>query len=79
MIGDRKSEMAFQPVSRLQLVTALNAINPSKSSAVDEISMKLLRKIKAPLIPVLQHLVNITILSSHYPHTTKIYQDYSLV
>ena len=63
--------MAFQPVGRLQLCQAFDSINPSNSSANDEISIRLLKKLKAPLVPVLQHLVNITIISSHYPTPLK--------
>ena len=71
MIGDRKLNMAFQPVTKLQLMTAFNTINPSKSAANDEISIKLLKKIKDPLVPIFQHLVNMTIISSHYPTPLK--------
>ena len=71
MIEDRNLNMAFQTVGRLEIAQAIDKINPSKSSATDEISMRLLRKIKAPLLPVLQHLVNLTIISSKYPQPLK--------
>ena len=63
--------MSFQPVGRLVIIKAIESINPSKSVANDKISMKLLKKIKEPLLPVLQKLVNTTIILSKYPNPLK--------
>ena len=75
MIGDKKLNLAFQPLGRLEVAQIIDAINPSKSSATDEISMRLLRKLKAPLLPAIQHLVNTTIISTEYPTGTQTHQN----
>ena len=71
MLGERKLHLAFQPIGRLELASIMDSINPSRSSALDEISIRLLRKIKAPLLPAIQHLVNLTITSTIYPEILK--------
>ena len=71
MIVDKRLLLAFQPVSRIQIARAIDQINPSKSAANDEISMKLIRKIRAPLIPIFQHLVNTVVMTSTYPTVLK--------
>ena len=47
------------------------SINPSKSTSIDGISMKLVRQLKHQLLPVLLHLVNTTIITSKYPQSLK--------
>ena len=71
MIGDRKLNLALQPLGRIEVAQAMDAINPSKSSAGDEISMRLLKKLKIPLLPVIHHLVNTTIITTIYPKSLK--------
>ena len=71
MLENKKLHLAFQPLGRLEIATIMDAINPSRSSAMDEISMKLLRRIKAPLLPAIQHLVNLVITSTIYPDILK--------
>ena len=58
--------LVFQPIRRHELYKIISSINPSKSSALDGISMKFLNQIKEPLIEVLLHLVNSSIIQSKY-------------
>ena len=63
--------LAFQPIRRHELYKIISSINPSKSSALDGLSMKFLNQIKEPLIEVLLHLVNSSIIQSKYPAPLK--------
>ena len=72
MLENKQLNMAFQPIRRIELVSIIDSINPSKSASVDDISMKLLRRIKKTLLPILQHLVNVTIMTTKYPDPLKI-------
>ena len=71
MLAEKKLNMAFQPVGRGELYKIIKSINPSKSSSIDQISMKLLTKIQDPLMPVLVHLVNTSIMTAKYPTPLK--------
>ena len=71
MLAGKNLHLAFQPIGRLELASIIDSINPSRSSAMDEISMRLLRKLKSPLLPAIQHLVNLTITTTIYPDILK--------
>ena len=71
LVNDKDLNLAFQPVRKHELYQIISQINPTKSSALDGISMKLLNKIKNPLMDVLLHLVNSTITQSKYPSPLK--------
>ena len=71
MLSGKNLSLAFQPIGRTEMYKIIKSINPSKSTATDEISMKLLRQIQEPLIPILMHLVNTTIMTSKYPTPLK--------
>ena len=71
LIGNRKLNLSIQPIGRVQLRGIIQSINPSKSSAMDGISMKFLQRIKEPLLDVILHMVNTAIIQSNYPKSLK--------
>ena len=73
LVEDKTLIMAFQPAGTAQIVEAIRKLNPSPSTSTDGISIKLLKLIQTPIIPVIINLVNTTIITC-YPeaiHTIK--------
>ena len=63
--------MTFQPIGRLQISEAIRKLNPLTFTSTDGISMKLIKTIQSPLIPVITHLVNTVIMITKYPTILK--------
>ena len=68
---DKNLNLSFHPIGRIELYKTIQSINPSKSSALDGISMKFLNRIKEPLMEVILHMVNTSIIQSTYPNPLK--------
>ena len=71
MLGENVPTLAFKPVNMLEVQDLIRMINLSRSAANDDISMKLLKKIQEPLLPVILHLINTTIITTQYPNPLK--------
>ena len=71
LVEGKSLNLAFQPVGSTSITEAIRKLNQSSSMSMDGISMKLVKQIQIPFIPVLTYLVNSTIIASKYPEVLK--------